>query len=667
MEPAALALREDFPDAPHTYLVSAGSPKSLCLFEAPYAERQLHWTAAAYLRQLHSWLSRTAYGELHEQDQPLEPFLGGAPPAVVLPSALFRVDALPEPQRLSVHAVPRGAQGHYTLIARPVDDADDSVSAGRPCTALVVEAEPQIHRGLRSQPERLSDLQKLLSEMGVDLLGALRDNLRDWVFEERGEDEALVLVVMRIPRRRTDGCPPEDVEVWAFALSESVQKVGESFGFFDSIDGVRGAIVGAADIETGAEDLPLLVFNPVPDLTRQRARALSGHDDTPEVRILAIGAGALGSQTILHLARSGFGTWTVVDRDVLLPHNLVRHALLRMAVGCGKASAVAYLGNGLVEDNGVVDSLSENVLTEPFPDSLLAEFDLADVTVDFTASVPAARRLALDAPGTSRRISLFLNPNGTDLVLMAEDQDRTRRLDLIEMQYYRALMQRDELEEHLLRRGEQFRYAHTCRDVTSTLSQDTLAILSGIAARALRETIARPEAQLAIWQTSADHTVSRLSVSLAASQDTICGDWRIWIDEGVLQELHDRREAALPNETGGVLLGHSDLFRKVLYVVDTIPSPPDSEEWPTAYIRGAAGLKEQVDNAARRTGEGIGYLGEWHSHPDGAACTPSGDDREFLVWLTRQMFSDGLPALMGIVCGGGEVVWRLGRGDLGNG
>ena len=111
------------------------------------------------------------------------------------------------------------------------------------------------------------------------------------------------------------------------------------------------------------------------------------------------------------------------------------------------------------------------------------------------------------------------------------------------------------------------------------------------------------------------------------------------------------------------MLGNADLLRKVLYVVDTIPSPPDSKEWPTGYIRGVAGLKEQVDDVARRTADQIGYLGEWHSHPDGAACSPSPDDRKFLAWLTGHMFADGLPALMGIVCEGGQVVWQLACGN----
>ena len=46
-----------------------------------------------------------------------------------------------------------------------------------------------------------------------------------------------------------------------------------------------------------------------------------------------MGAGALGSQVIITLARSGFGNWTIVDEDDLLPHNLARHALNGFYVG----------------------------------------------------------------------------------------------------------------------------------------------------------------------------------------------------------------------------------------------------------------------------------------------------------------------------------------------
>ena len=51
--------------------------------------------------------------------------------------------------------------------------------------------------------------------------------------------------------------------------------------------------------------------------------------------------GALGSQIAINLAREGAFSWTVVDSDYLLPHNLARHALLTDELGAPKALALA--------------------------------------------------------------------------------------------------------------------------------------------------------------------------------------------------------------------------------------------------------------------------------------------------------------------------------------
>ena len=110
------------------------------------------------------------------------------------------------------------------------------------------------------------------------------------------------------------------------------------------------------------------------------------------------------------------------------------------------------------------------------------------------------------------------------------------RLDRIEAQYYRAVIEREEFAEHLLENGERLRYGHTCRDVTSTLSQDTLSLFSGIAAGALRETIAHAGSSLAVWQTSATHSVSYCAVELADPVEIQCGDWQISTDVGVLRK-----------------------------------------------------------------------------------------------------------------------------------
>jgi hypothetical protein len=69
--------------------------------------------------------------------------------------------------------------------------------------------------------------------------------------------------------------------------------------------------------------------------------------------------------------------------------------------------------------------------------------------------------------------------------------------------------------------------------------------------------------------------------------------------------------------------------------VDTIPSPVDSQERQMLYIRGHEALQEQLGSARQKTFDQIEYVGEWHSHPDGIACSPSRDDLNVLSWLTR--------------------------------
>ena len=657
-QPTAWALREDFPDLPHTFLVEQGAPMNLCLYDEPYSEQRLYWTAPAYVRRLHWWLSQVAIGQLHQPDQPVEPFLPGSSEQVVLPTALFEVSNKRGPRALALYAVPRKSRNGFTYVAsRQAQGVLREQSAN--CMAIVLETAPQTHRGLARLPKCLWELHEFLSPMEVDLLGTLRLHLRTWIIDQTGNSEAVALIIVRIPVRRSDKLPPERMEVRAFGVARPVGELGEALGAVAEAEGYRGALVGPLNAIAGSESVPVQPLNPVRDLSRRNARILTGSQHEADPRIVAIGAGALGSQTLMNLVRGGFGRWTVIDYDVLLPHNLVRHALPGASVGWDKAEAVALFANDLFEGSGTVEALNVDVLSDSVPDRAREALNASDIVIDFSASVAVARWVALDAPGDSRRISAFLNPDGTDLVLMAEGPRRSMRLDQIEAQYYRAVVERKELERHLLQRGERLRYGHTCRDVTSQMSQDVLAVLAGVAASAVRETIVKPEPELAIWQISEDHSVSRLAVDLAEPAECVSGQWRIHADVGILRKLYSLREAALPNETGGVLLGYSDHLRKVLYVVDTIPSPPDSEEWPNSYIRGSAGLKAAVDEIASRTAGIVGYIGEWHSHPDGAPCTPSQQDRAFLAWLTQHMSLDGMPGIMAIVCERGVVSWKI--------
>jgi hypothetical protein len=97
------------------------------------------------------------------------------------------------------------------------------------------------------------------------------------------------------------------------------------------------------------------------------------------------------------------------------------------------------------------------------------------------------------------------------------------------------------------------------------------------------------------------------------------------------------------------LLGSFDTHRRICSIIDVIPSPPDSKEWPTSYIRGCEGLAAKVKSVQEQTLGQVNYVGEWHSHPRGASTRPSRDDFTAYGWLVGHMDMESLPAIMMII------------------
>jgi len=458
-------------------------------------------------------------------------------------------------------------------------------------------------------------------------------------------DSRLVLVIA-FPKTRTPAGATESWETWAFLAVQSIREIGIAIGLWSLHDGKLGRLVPAAADRKG-NDIKVGVLNPVFQVRGSGLARLSGFMVEKDVPIVAVGVGAMGSHLMMNLARSGFGTWTVIDNDILLPHNLARHTADGRAVGFPKAAVVAETAATLSEGRSAFAWIKADVLSPGEHAPKVAEaLRGATVVLDLSASVTVARRLASDAETQARRMSLFLNPSGQDLVLLAEDARRKIPLDALEMQYYRAIVRNRRLAGHFSAAGERRRYGQACRDVTSRLPQELFALHAGIASRAVRQTIARENARIALWRSAEDLTVRRVEVHPWPVAVCQVSEWTLCMDKWVLREVAVLRRSKLPKETGGVLIGSFDLDRKVVYVVDALPSPPDSEEWPTVYIRGCRGLKRRVDEIRRMTDGALQYVGEWHSHPDGCSTAPSNEDFDVFDWLTGIVSIEGLPGVM---------------------
>ena len=653
--PEVLALRKDFPVVPHLNVMPTELPRSLCLYATPWSEIALRWTAASFIERIRYWLAVTAIGRLHQDDQPLEPLLLGNSCKIICPADLFNGKNEGDFEVLTVYLA--NPKSHDVLIADRSKKRDPTTLR---FAALAIIGKPQQHGIIKHAPRDLRQLHGFLQAAGIDLISVLRSHIAKWTDE--GIRNCKFLLMVALPLSRDSVAQVEASNVWAFASIKTVLDVGIAVGAWQkSPDGKLGAVV-FPDSTMDGRDIHLDIISPIFRQTRDTAAETNGvkPDDR---RVVAVGAGALGSKIIDILARGGFGSWSLIDDDVLLPHNLARHILTEEALGFPKVWPIAHILDGLYESHPGTTWIRADILNpRTEKDRIVNELSTADIVFDFAASVPVSRYLAVDAKSPARRIATFMNPRATDLVLLAEGADRSVTLDSLEMQYYRHIVHNPQFKAHLSPPEGRLRFARSCRDVTATMPGDLVTLHSALAARGIRQAVATEAPTIRLWrvnEATLETSQSICAVATASRRQFL--DWTLVIDSHIENRLQELRESKLPNETGGVLIGAYDLKRRIVYVVDTVPSPPDSKEWPTLYIRGSEGLSKDVQRIKDDSGAQLEYVGEWHSHPRQCSCAPSNDDLQVFAWLTENMDSAGLPALMAIIGDTGMSAWYLGK------
>lgn len=662
--PEVLALRADFPRVPHLNLRKDELPRSLCLFEEPYSELKLRWTAVAFLERIREWLALTAKGRLHGEDQPLEPLLFGSPWPLVIPFDLFAKSGEDSsPELLMVYRVNGGNDRPVLIAEREQNDFNKRYALKY--TAMVLQGDPQAHGIIYQQPGNLAELSEFLKTANIDLLQEMRTRLFTW--QRNGDHRDLLndklIIIVALPKTRETSSAAESMDLWAFLCAKSIVEIGEHIGVWQFHNGQLGLLY-RFDQEKRGDQVGVVLLNPMFSFSRESAGQLSGIAEQERSKVVAVGVGALGSQVFLNLMRMGFGEWVLIDKDYLLPHNLARHGLGGLDVGHSKAEMLALLANQTIQGTPIASAIVADILnpSSEQAEAISAALKNADIILDTSASVAVARYLARDAVSPARRVSLFLNPSGTDVVLLAEDVERKTTLDMLEMQYYRFLIQEPALANHLQPAGRQVRYARSCRDLSSDIPQDLVALHAAIVSRAIRTLPADAKASIALWRTdTAELNTTIHRIDPPETLERKINEWTVFTDHYLLDKMWRVRLEKLPNETGGILIGSFDMQRKIVYILDLLPSPPDSTEWPTVYIRGCKGLTQQVSEIEKITAGMLGYVGEWHSHPRNCGCSPSGDDRKAFQWLARNRNIAGFPALMLIAGDDNQYCWYLGQ------
>lgn len=644
--PSIYSRRADFPlDLVHTNFDVSGDGLCLCVWEENWADLKRGLTAQALIERIRDWYTRTATGELHQVGQSLEPLIPSSAHTLILPAG-------PPPETFYVERVSERA-GRYTVIlsAQPPRISSASFALFNRTVA------PQVHGALHATPTNLAELQELVGPMDEDVAQALGD----WVVEQIKGGDSIVLLVINIPKQAEAGGGIEGWERLAFTPRLKLHELSEQLGrAARDPDGNYGVVLSGGEPPDLAA-IKLDGWRIVQQLDRRTARIYAGTSAVSDTKLVGIGAGAIGSNVMANAARAGMGPWTVIDNDVLLPHNLVRQAQTSDMVGWPKAESEQVLLDTLIPEGGN-RGIVANVLRSGDEGELIQQALVeADLVVDFSASTSALGHLA-DVEPIKRVASCFFNPNGSDLVVLAEDAERTLRIDEIEAQYFLAAGTVPRLSKHLgAARVDLVRYANACQDLTRPLPPWQVQALSGIAAGQLGALLAapgKPRAQL--WSLNpATGGVIPMAVVLAGVSRHALGDFRVSFSLAAVAAMRALRKKAAPNETGGVLLGSYDLSRSMLHILDALPAPPDSRQTPTYFVRGAKDLKPRVDRINLRSAGTIHYVGEWHSHPEGAAARPSDDDEDVFAHLVSHLAATGAPYVM-TICGDNDTWFRAG-------
>lgn len=98
-------------------------------------------------------------------------------------------------------------------------------------------------------------------------------------------------------------------------------------------------------------------------------------------------------------------------------------------------------------------------------------------------------------------------------------------------------------------------------------------------------------------------------------------DLYIEINASVFNQIRLQAEGEYPNENGGMLAGRYSADRHTVYI-EKVVVPMEKLTGRTTFMRNTKGLEKIWNQLAR---EGLQYVGEWHSHPNGSTQSSSTD------------------------------------------
>lgn len=638
--PGVYPVRCDFPQTvPHMNLGYPGDRRSLCLFDAKVSDVAHIYSPDLLVARIRWWLAETAHGELHGEDQPLDPAIAPGICELILPTDF---DPKVQQQYFAFRSTDRMLAPIELIPASPnVENEQESYGT----TVLITKPVP--HGSMLDLPQNMAELIQTYSQIGIDIKAQLKGEFQGDL--ERGakrvQVKSMLLMIIITPLLREDDSVGAQSTRAYLSSNNTLLQVGLDLGLLSAAGGNVALLFKdePPDMEALTK-IQLVPLNVVTGLSPDQARMSSGLETDEGKGFVAIGAGALGSQVIDNCARMGADDWVIIDDDFLLPHNLARHNAPRWRVGQSKADIAKESINDLFGSCSAA-SLHEIVGGFEESDALKGAIASDRQIVDLSASLDVSRSLSMRNTIKAPLVSYFVNPSGTSLIEFSEDRERHVRLTDIEMEYYWSIFASSELNEHLAV-GDTVQIG-SCREASVTIPQHRMGLFAAITSGQVINPVQKNEdGQIKIWEAQAGGEVSVLKYDVRPFVKVEMGDWRVSVSTKVQATISEARTAAGHVETGGILLGSCDRRNRCIYITGAFPAPADSRAGATYFERGGHKVEKTIISAERMTMSHLTYIGEWHTHPLGKQNEPSSDDEKLLGWIAERRELFVMPGIM---------------------
>lgn len=124
-------------------------------------------------------------------------------------------------------------------------------------------------------------------------------------------------------------------------------------------------------------------------------------------------------------------------------------------------------------------------------------------------------------------------------------------------------------------------------------------------------------------------------------------DLYIEIQASVFNKIQSQAEGEYPNENGGMLVGRYSADMHTVYI-EKVVVPVEKLTGRTTFTRNTKGLEKVWKQLAK---DGLRYVGEWHSHPNGSTQY-SGTDLAAMVDIEKEVtIENPLLLIVGVKCG----------------